>query len=119
MKKLPIKKKKVFIAQKKNSYSKGNYHSRYRVLEMQRLMQIVGPRRIGLTERKLYSQIKADSLDKIVRTIRLRWVGHVRRMLDTRLPKIVLFGDILTGKHYILQLAIIIIDDFELTYYKT
>ncbi|RNA11654.1 hypothetical protein BpHYR1_049709 [Brachionus plicatilis] len=65
---------------------------------IRRLMQIVGPRRIGLTEQKLYSQTKTVSLDKIVRTIRLRWAGHIRRMLDTRLPKIVLFGDVLSGK---------------------
>ncbi|RNA29139.1 Craniofacial development 2 [Brachionus plicatilis] len=51
---------------------------------------------IGLTEQN--TQTKTDLIDKIVRSIRLRWAGHVRRILDTLLPKIILFGDILTGK---------------------
>ena len=39
-----------------------------------------------------------QSLENYVRYYRLRWAGHVRRMDDSRLPKIVLFEEIAGSK---------------------
>jgi len=63
-----------------------------------RLLQLFEPRRIGLTEKGLFKKTKSAPMENFVRKFRLRWAGHVRQMEDTRLPKIVLFGDITEGK---------------------
>ncbi|XP_069749915.1 uncharacterized protein [Narcine bancroftii] len=40
---------------------------------------------------------EADSIESMLLKIQLRWVGHVSRMEDHRLPKIVLYGELSTG----------------------
>ena len=34
----------------------------------------------------------------MVQERRLSWAGHTRRMVDTRMPKMVLFGNLVDGK---------------------
>ncbi|RNA26756.1 hypothetical protein BpHYR1_028151, partial [Brachionus plicatilis] len=41
--------------------------------------QLAGPRRVGLTNAKLYLSAQTAPLENIVRRYRLRWAGHVRR----------------------------------------
>ena len=43
-------------------------------------------------KRQLYKWNKTVPLETTIRMYRLRWAGHVRRMQDSRLPKMVLFG---------------------------
>ena len=42
----------------------------------------------------LYCVILACCMDSQLRTKRLKWYGHVCRMLDTRLPKVMLLGQV-------------------------
>ena len=42
----------------------------------------------------ILSMCQTCSMDSQLRSKRLRWYGHVCRMLDTRLPKVMLFGQV-------------------------
>ncbi|KAI8511851.1 hypothetical protein Bbelb_109510 [Branchiostoma belcheri] len=49
-----------------------------------------------VTDEQVLQQAGALSLFKILRRNRLRWLGHVSRMDDSRLPKKVLYGELAT-----------------------
>jgi len=58
---------------------------------------------LGLTwrdkvpNRVILEQVKMQSIYSILSQRRLRWLGHVRRMEDGRIPKDVLYGELATG----------------------
>ena len=62
---------------------------------LQRIMGITWLDKIPHTE--ILQQAGITSIEAIIQRRLLRWVGHVIRMSDNRLPKIVLFGELATG----------------------
>ena len=60
------------------------------------------------------------SIQAILSKHRLRWLGHVKRMDDSRLPKLLLFGQLATGTHAVGRPRLRFIDAFNLnTWEKT
>ncbi|XP_069760398.1 uncharacterized protein [Narcine bancroftii] len=51
-----------------------------------------------ITNIEVLEMAEADSIESTLLKIQLRWVGHVSRMEDHRLPKIVLYGELSTGR---------------------
>ena len=50
-----------------------------------------------IINKDLYKITCTSPLEMMVRKHRLRWAGHVRRMNDDRLPKKMLFGNVVGG----------------------
>ena len=50
-----------------------------------------------VTNSEVLEKANLDSIPTILKQKRLRWLGHVARMEDGRLPKDMLFGDLSTG----------------------
>ena len=46
---------------------------------------------------EVYAGAKMPTLSEILRKRRLRWLGHVRRMNDSRLPKAALYSQLTQG----------------------
>ena len=51
-----------------------------------------------ITNTEVLYRTEQTSLYPILRRRRLRWLGHVKRMDDTRIPKQILYGELLQGK---------------------
>ena len=51
-----------------------------------------------ISNQEVLSRAKGASIEVLVSRARLRWVGHVLRMEDNRLPKSVLYGEMLDGR---------------------
>ena len=51
-----------------------------------------------ITNTEVLHRAEQTSLFPVFRRRRMRWLGHVRRMEDTRLPKQVLYGELSQGK---------------------
>ena len=62
------------------------------------LRQIVGKKRDEIHNLELHKVTNTDPIDRYVIRQRLRWAGHVRRMPDCRIPKKVMFGNLVGGK---------------------
>lgn len=62
---------------------------------LQRILHITWKDKIPHTE--ILSQAGITSIEAIVHQRLLRWVGHVVRMPENRLPKRILFGELTTG----------------------
>ena len=62
-------------------------------------MHISWQDRVPNTE--VLSRAGLPSMYTILRKRRLRWVGHVRRMFDGRIPKDILYGELMSGKRKI------------------
>ena len=52
----------------------------------------------GISNSMLHEKCGSIPLFRAIMKERFRWSGHVLRMKDDRLPKIVLFGQLSTGK---------------------
>ena len=79
---------KIYIVCPDADYTKIN------VFYTKKLRQLAGMKSDQITNNKLYSQTSSYPLGYLVRKYRLRWAGHVARMEDTRILKMVLFGEI-------------------------
>ena len=44
-----------------------------------------------MTNKEIYASVKKPTIIETVRLNRLRWFGHVQRMEENRIPKIVLY----------------------------
>ena len=71
---------------------------RLNTFNTKRLRAIVGRARDEISNAELYRMTRTQPLENQVRKYRLRWLGHVRRMDDTRLPKKILFGETQGGR---------------------
>ena len=69
-------------------------YAKLNVFHTKRLRAIIGKSRDEISNEKLFKLTKLCPFEMYVRKARLRWAGHVSRMDDSRLPKKVLFGDI-------------------------
>jgi hypothetical protein len=89
----------------------GNEYGRLNTFHTKRLRSVMGKckwkkREEGETkqwEKKprnedLLNRVGLRPMENYVRYHRMRWAGHVRRMEDSRLPKRVLFGELVGGK---------------------
>ena len=63
-----------------------------------KLRQILGIRwESHTTNNEVLQRASAKSVEACIAQHRLRWAGHILRMDDTRLPKIMLFGELAIG----------------------
>ena len=69
---------------------------RFHMFSLQKILGITW--RDKIPHRTILERTKCVSLENIVNRNRLRWVGHVARMTDNRLPKQLLYGEIATGE---------------------
>ena len=51
-----------------------------------------------ITNNEVFRRAATPSIYTLLRQRRLRWLGHVRRMQDGRIPKDLLYGELATGK---------------------
>ena len=51
-----------------------------------------------ITNNEILTRASLRSIEATILQHRLRWVGHIARMLPTRLPKIILYGELAEGK---------------------
>ena len=63
--------------------------------------QHLPPRQDKVTNAEVLSRAGLPSMYTLVRQRRLRWLGHVRRMEDGRIPKDILSGELATGQRSI------------------
>jgi hypothetical protein len=61
------------------------------------LRSMLGRRRDEISNDDLYKETGTCPVENYVRKYRLRWAGHVRRMEADRIPKKVLFGELVGG----------------------
>ena len=73
-------------------------YKRLNIFHTKRLRAILGKRKDEISNKNLYSRTRSGPLENKIRKARLRWAGHVRRMEDKRIPKRVLFGELVEGK---------------------
>ena len=64
-------------------------------------VQHLPPRQDKVTNAEVLSRAGLPSMYTLVRQRRLRWLGHVRRMEDVRIPKDILSGELATGQRSI------------------
>ena len=62
---------------------------------LRRILQIKQEDRIPDTE--VLERANAESVFTLLKRAQLRWAGHVLRMEDTRIPKMLLFGELVDG----------------------
>ena len=66
--------------------------------QQQKLRQILGIRwESHTTNNEVLQRASAKSVEAYIAQHHLRWAGHILRMEDTRLPKIMLFGELAIG----------------------
>lgn len=53
-----------------------------------------------VSNEKVLQVCKIPTLLSVIKQRRLRWLGHVQRMSDGRLPKSILYGELATGKRH-------------------
>jgi len=51
-----------------------------------------------LANKEMYASVKKPTITETVRFSRLRWFGHVQRMEENRIPKRVLYMNLVTTK---------------------
>ena len=73
-------------------------YARINAVNNKMLRYLVGMARDEISNDQLYKITGTDPIDMIMRRYRLRWAGHVRRMPDCRVPKKVMFGNLVGGK---------------------
>jgi hypothetical protein len=66
---------------------------RFHISSLRRILGVVWHDRVSNVD--ILARAKVDRVEVTVRATRLRWLGHVWRMPDSRLPRQVLFGEIL------------------------
>ena len=67
------------------------------VFHTKKLRQLANLKMDQISNDKLYKLTDSYPLENVVRKYRLRWAGHVARLENTRIPKMVLFGRIERG----------------------
>ncbi|KAJ8047372.1 hypothetical protein HOLleu_06356 [Holothuria leucospilota] len=51
-----------------------------------------------VTNNKVLTQARLPSIFSLLREQRLRWLGHAHRIPDYRIPKVLLYGELASGK---------------------
>jgi len=74
-----------------------NEYARLNTFNTKRLRILVGKKRDEISNADLMKITGMCPLENYVRKYRLRWAGHVRRMDNDRLPKRILFGEMVDG----------------------
>ena len=59
-----------------------------------KLRQLLGRSRKDISNKELYKTTKLKPISLMVSERRMKWAGHVRRMNDNRVPKMILFGEV-------------------------
>ena len=49
-------------------------------------------------EVEVLKQAGTDNVEALITAAQLRWAGHVKRMPDERIPKLLLYGELQLGK---------------------
>ena len=62
------------------------------------LRSLLGKQRNEISRKELFKITRSCPMENYVRRYRLRWAGHVRRMDSDRIPKRVLFGELVEEK---------------------
>jgi hypothetical protein len=76
-----------------------NEYSRLNAFNTRRLRSILGKKASEIHNKELYKITGMPSYEDLIRKYRLRWAGHVRRLNDCRIPKKLMFGQVVrTGK---------------------
>ena len=76
----------------KQEHKLNSFHTR----SLRRILGISWTDRV--TNAEVLSRAGLPTMYTLLRQRRLRWLGHVRRMQDGRIPKDVLYGELSTGK---------------------
>ena len=72
---------------------------RLNTLHLKHLRNILGIRWDDfVTNNSILKRAGLDSIQSLLKQRRLRWLGHVRRMEDGRIPKDLLYGELVKGK---------------------
>ena len=62
-----------------------------------KLRHLLGKKKCEIHNEELYKITKTRAISEIIKEKRMKWAGHVRRMSENRLPKKILFGEIIGG----------------------
>ena len=69
---------------------------RYHISSLQKILGITW--RDKIPHRRILERTKCPSLEYLLKRNQLRWIGHVVRMPDSRLPKQLLYGELSSGR---------------------
>ena len=73
--------------------------SRFNTFHLRSICRILGISWLDkVTNADVLSRAGLSSMYTLLRQPRLRWVGHVRRMDDGRIPKYILYGELALGR---------------------
>lgn len=56
-----------------------------------------------IPDTEVLNRAKMHSIDNMLRSGQLRWAGHFRRMDDTRIPKQLLYGEVVNAPGVVMQ----------------
>ena len=75
-----------------------HHENRLHVFHMRCLRKILGLTwEDKVTNEKVLTRAGITSMSTLLKQKRLRWLGHVHRMEDTRIPKCLMYGELATG----------------------
>ena len=84
---------------KKTNLSRITTYSKVDSFHTSTLRQILGKRKGEISNKQSLKVTGMEYVSDLLAQTRLRWAGHVRRMPDNRLPKKVMFGELIGGKN--------------------
>ena len=77
----------------------GLHESRFNTFHLRSIGRILGISWLDkVTKADVESRAGLPSMSTLLRQRRLRWLGHVRRMDDGRIPKYILYGELALGR---------------------
>lgn len=56
-----------------------------------------------IPDTEVLNRAKMHSIDNMLRSGQLRWAGHFRRMDDTRIPKQLLYGEVVNAPGVVIK----------------
>ena len=63
-----------------------------------KLRYLLGKSREEISNQSIYKITNSRPISELIRERRMKWAGHVRRMNEQRIPKKILFGEVVNGK---------------------